>query len=197
MFNNISNKQIQLFYDSACENLQHLIVFRLNKTESEIWKELFNNKRKLLNDYCKHKNLDFAEVCNSEDLKYEVAMEVLKKHIKDLMAVKSRLDVQLKKAGLKLSPITNGLEKAPWLVLFNSPLSQAWWSKNTKKVRDAITEEDQQLPEYLHLTTTVDLIRDNWINPGEIVPDIKTYKKLLNKEVHPAITALVLKVAGK
>lgn len=197
MFENITNKQIQIFYDSACENLQHLILFRLNKTEDEIWKELFNNKRKLLSDYCKSKNLDFAEVCNSNDQKYEVALCVLEKSIKDLMTVKSKLDIELKELGLKLSPITNGLEKAPWLVLFKSPLDLKWWTINTKTVFKALSEEDKQLPEYLHLTTTVNIIHDNWIKPGEILPNIKLYKDLLNKEVHPKITALVLKATGK
>jgi hypothetical protein len=197
MFKNLTDNQIQLFYNSACENLQHLISFRINTSELEIWKELFSTKRKLLSEYCKSKNLDFAEVCNSTPLKSEVAMSVLEKSIKELMTIKAKLDIEIKEKGLETYTISNGLEKAPWLVLFKSPLDLKWWTINTNKVFNAISEEDKQLPEYLHLTTTVKLIHDNWIKPGEIIPDIKLYKELINKEVHPKINALVLKHIGK
>lgn len=198
MLSNLLIEDLQKGYDASCKELQDLIIYRLNTRGAEIFKDLFDTQRHLVDEYCAENDLDLALVAMQKDktTQVNIGLEIIEAQIHQKLKekiAKDKLikeDTIIKELGLKCYVISNGIENAPWLKLFNSPLSLQWWTKNTSEI---INNCDKEHIGYEKLVRVVNAIRDNWIKPQDVLPDIEAYNELMNFQVPEEVKDLVVK----
>lgn len=198
MLSNLLIEDLQKGYDASCKELQDLIIYRLNTRGAEIFKDLFDTQRHLVDEYCAENDLDLALVAMQKDktTQVNIGLEIIEAQIHQKLKEKIakdkifKEDTLIKELGLKCYVISNGIENAPWLKLFNSPLSLQWWTKNTDLV---LKESNVNHPGYEKLVRVVNAIKVNWIKPQDVLPDIEAYNELMSFQVPEEVKDLVVK----
>ncbi len=89
--------------------------------------------------------------------------------------------------------ITNGIEDCPWLALLNSPNNLAWFVKRTDKVVECLDSNNKW---YDYVVQTIENIKDNWIDPQSVKPDLDDYWQLMDLAVPDEVKDLILKSSG-
>ena len=204
----ISNNILELIeagYKQHCEGITKLVEERLNVPAVEIFSRLFKEHRGVVNAYCDKYNIDLASVLEANDMevKQKVALSIIENDIMTALGSKSRYDDEIKllyavaptgqQLGIKPIRITNGIENAPWLALFNSPNNLAWFVKRTDKVIECLDPNNKW---YDFIVQTVETIKDNWIDPQSVKPNLDDYWQLIDLEVPDEVKALVVKSSG-
>lgn len=189
-------KLIEIGYEAHCSCIQTLVNERLNSPAEEIFSRYFKEQRDSVNDYCKKTNIDLLAVleANNIEVKRQVGLALIEDELRFSLGTKSKYDSEFQELGItKKVQITNGIENAPWLALFNSPVSLQWWSKNTSKVMDKLSCTDKQ---FNYISTVVERIKANWIDPQQTRPDREAYWQLMELKVTDEIKQLILKQPG-
>ena len=107
---------------------------------------------------------------------------------------KTEIDAELRNIDFNIEQsLTNGIENCPWLALFDSPKNLIWFNRKTKKVLDNI---DPNHKYYDWLVKTVDNIKQGWVNPKDLAPDLDDYYQLVDLELPEEIKELVVKHSG-
>lgn len=173
---------MSLGYRQTCDELKALIMYRIETSPDEIFEDLFTTSRASVDDYCSRHAIDLAGVLLEGDRKAKesIALGIIEKNIKEGIREKAQYDEDIKKRNISTIRITNGIEDCPWLKLFNSPNNLQWWSKNTGRV---LEQCDPSHPSYDKAVRVINHIRDNWINPQDILPNLEVYKQLMTYEV--------------
>lgn len=203
----ISNNILELIeagYKQHCDGITKLVEERLNVPAVDIFSRLFKEHRGVVNAYCDKYNIDLASVLEANDIevKQRVALSIIENDIMTALGSKSRYDDELKQLGsqspterrsIKTIRITNGIENCPWLALFNSPNNLAWFVKRTDKVIECLDPNNKW---YDFIVQTVETIKDNWIDPQSVKPNLDDYWQLRDLAVPDEVKALVVKSSG-
>jgi hypothetical protein len=168
-----------------------LILYRLNTKGVEIFEDLLETSREVVEDYCKSNSIDLLKVCNSKDTiaKEMIGLKIIEINILEGITIKAKKDVEIKQLGLTPYVITNKVEEAPWLKLFNSPLAPQWWTKNTNFIIN--DEHCKEHPGYEKLVRVSKAIHDQWIRPQEVLPNIEAYNELMSLSVPQEVQDLI------
>jgi len=191
MLSKLLLEDLQRGYDLSCLEFQELILYRLNTDGVEIFEDLLETAREVVENYCSCNSIDLLKVCNSRDTiaKGIIGLKIIEIQIHEGIATKAKKDVEIKELGLKTYNISNKIEEAPWLKLFNSPLVPQWWTKNTNLIIS--NESCKEHPGYKKLVNVTKAIRDQWIKPENILPDIEAYNELMSLSVPQEVQDLV------
>ena len=186
---------IEAGYKQHCNEISALVYERLNVPAVEVFSRLFKEKRGIINSYCDRYEIDLAGVLEANDTETQqsIALSIIENDIMTALATKSRYDSEIKQLGIKPIRITNGIENAPWLALFNSPNNLAWFVKRTDKVIERLDSNNKW---YNFVVQTIETIKNNWIDPQSVKPDLDDYWQLIDLEVPDPVKDLVVKFAG-
>lgn len=194
----ISNNILKLIesgYKQHCERITELVYERLNVPADEIFSRLFREHRGVINAYCDRYAVDLASILEANDVevKQRVALSIIDNDIMTALGSKSKYDDEIKQLGIKPIRITNGIENAPWLALFNSPNNLAWFVKRTDKVIECLDSNNKW---HDFIVQTIEGIKANWIDPQSVKPKLDNYWQLMDLEVPDEVKDLVVKSAG-
>lgn len=195
----ISNNILELIetgYKQHCDDISALVHERLNIPAEEIFSRYFKEHRGVLDSYCDKHNIDLASMLEANDVesKRTIGLALIEDDIRLKLGKKSMYDTDLKQSGInKHIRITNGIENAPWLALFNNPINLQWWSKNTSKVLENLQCSEKQ---YNYIVKAVEVIKAHWVDPQSTRPDREAYWELMEMEVPDEIRKLILKFSG-
>lgn len=186
---------ISLGYEQECNLLQELVNRRINTDASVILNDYIQSERKYVDDYCQENFIDLVEQLGSIDSKRSLGLKLIENKILNTFKVKSKVDAELKNLefDFKLDCLTNGIEKCPWLALFNSPKDLRWFNRRTRQVLDNI---DPNHKYYDWIATTINKIKQGWINPQDLVPDLDDYYQLADLDLPEEIKKLIVKHSG-
>ncbi len=191
----ISNNILELIeagYKQHCDSISALVYERLNVPADEIFSRLFKEHRGVVNAYCDKYSIDLASVLEANDMevKQRIALSIIENDIMTALGSKSKYDDEIKQLGIKTIRITNGIENAPWLALFNSPNNLAWFVKRTDKVIECLDSNNKW---YDFIVQTVETIKANWIDPQSVKPDLDDYWQLMDLTVPEEVKDLMVK----
>lgn len=194
----ISNNILELIeagYKQHCERIRKLVYERLNIPAEEIFSKLFKEHRGVINAYCDKYTIDLASVLEANDIevKQKVALSIIDNDIMTALGSKSKYDDEIKELGIKTIRITNGIENCPWLALFSSPNNLAWFVKRTDKVIECLDSSDKW---YDFIVQSIETIKNNWIDPQSVKPNLDDYWQLMDLDVPEEVKDLVVKSAG-
>ncbi len=194
----ISNNILELIeagYKQHCERISALVYERLNIPADEIFSRLFREHRSVINAYCDRYTIDLPSVLEANDVegKQRVALSIIDNDIMTMLGSKSKYDDEIKQLGIKPIRITNGIEKCSWLTLFSSPNNLAWFVKRTDKVLECLDSNNKW---YDYVVQTIETIKDNWIDPQSVKPNLDDYWQLMDLEVPDEVKDLVVKLSG-
>ncbi len=194
----ISNNIFELIeagYKQHCEVISALVYERLNVPADEIFSRLFREHRGVVDTYCDKKSIDLASVleANNIEVKQNIGLSIIENDIMTTLSSKSKYDDELKQLGIKTIRITNGIENAGWLALFNSPNNLAWFVKRTDKVIECLDSNNKW---YDFIVQTIETIKANWIDPQSVKPNLDDYWQLMDLEVPDEVKDLVLFHSG-
>ena len=140
---------------------------------------------------------------NEVEAKQSIALNIIENDIMTALGSKSRYDDEIKllyavaptgqQLGIKPIRITNGIENAGWLALFNSPNNLAWFVKRTDKVIEYLDSNNKW---YDFIVQTVDNIKANWIDPQSVKPNLDDYWQLMDLAVPDEVKDLIVKQSG-
>ncbi len=197
----ISNNILELIeagYKQHCDSISTLVDERLNVPADEIFSRLFKEHRGVVNAYCDKYAIDLASVleANNVEVKQSIALNIVENDIMYALGSKSKYDGEIKQLGIKTIKITNGIEDCPWLALFNSPNNLAWFVKRTDKVIECLDRDYPDNKWYDYVVQTIETIKDNWIDPQSVKPDLDDYWQLMDLAVPDEVKDLILKSSG-
>ena len=192
--NNIKNL-ISLGYEQECNLLQELVNRRINTDASTILDDYIQNERSYVDNYCQENDLDLVSELNSINSKRSLGLKLIENQIFTILDVKSKVDAELSNIDFNSETIclTNGIEDCPWLALFNSPKNRGWFNRRTSQVLDNI---DPNHKYYGWLVETINNIKQGWIDPQDLVPDLDDYYQLAELKLPEEIKELVVKQSG-
>ncbi|MBE9047608.1 hypothetical protein IQ255_24920 [Pleurocapsales cyanobacterium LEGE 10410] len=191
----ISNNILELIeagYKQHCDSISTLVYERLNVSADQIFSRLFKEHRGVVNAYCDKHDIDLASVleANNIEVKQDIGLSIIENDIMTALGSKSKYDDEIKQLGIKTIRITNGIEDCPWLTLFNSPNNLAWFVKRTDKVIEYLDPNNKW---YDFIVQTIETIKDNWIDPQSVKPNLDDYWQLMDLEVPEEVKDLVVK----
>ena len=197
----ISNNILELIeagYKQHCDGISTLVDERLNVPAVDIFSRLFKEHRGVVNAYCDKYAIDLASVleANNVEVKQSIALNIVENDIMYALGSKSKYDGEIKQLGIKTIKITNGIEDCPWLALFNSPNNLAWFVKRTDKVIECLDRDYPDNKWYDYVVQTIETIKDNWIDPQSVKPDLDDYWQLMDLAVPDEVKDLILKSSG-
>ena len=178
-------------YREICNDIQELVMRRIETSSVDILADYITSDRAYVESYCNKYGIDLVEVLTgSEEYKGKVGLKLIENEIMSLLGDKSRYDTEIK--SLRISPIriTNGIENCGWLALFNSPNNLAWFVKRTDKFIESLDTNNEW---YDYIVDTISNIKDNWIDPQNVKPDIEMYHALMALEVDEPVKDLLVK----
>ena len=182
---------IERGYSEICADIKSLVMRRIEVEGVDILAEYISSDRKYVESYCSKYNIDLVEVLTgNEKYKGSLGIRLIENKIMTLLASKSKYDAEIKGLGISPIRITNGIEDCPWLALFNSPNNLAWFVKRTDKFIEGL---DCNHKWYDYIVQTIETIKDNWIDPQSVKPDLESYQILMELEVDEPVKDLVVK----
>lgn len=183
---------IEAGYKQHCERITTLVDERLNVPAEEIFSRLFKEQRGVVNAYCGKYGIDLASVLEANDVevKQSIALNIIENDIMYALGSKSKYDNEIKELGIKTIRITNGIENCPWLTLFNSPNNLAWFVKRTDKVIENLDSNNKW---YDFIVQTIETIKENWIDPQSVKPNLDDYWQLMDLVVPDEVKDLIVK----
>ncbi|MEM8720988.1 MAG: hypothetical protein AAGE84_17105 [Cyanobacteria bacterium P01_G01_bin.39] len=178
-------------YKEICNDIQLLVMRRIEVSSVDILADYITNDRAYVERYCSKYGIDLVEVLTGdEECKVSLGLRLIENEIMSLLGDKSRYDTEIKSLGISPVRITNGIENCGWLALMNSPNNLAWFVKRTDKFIEAIDPNNEW---YDYIVDTISNIKDNWIDPQNVKPDIEMYHALMALEVDEPIKDLLVK----
>ena len=182
---------IERGYREICNDIQELVMRRIEASSVDVLADYIADDRKYVEGYCGRHNIDLVEVLTgSEEAKGDLGLRLVENKIMYLLGAKSKYDTEIKCLSISPIRITNGIENAPFIALFNSPNNLAWFVKRTDKFIDAIDPNNEW---YDYIVDTIGNIKDNWIDPQCVKPDIEMYQALMALEVDEPVKDLLVK----
>ena len=182
---------IERGYSEICADIQELVMRRIEASSVDILAEYISSHRKYVESYCSKYGIDLVEVLTGADEnKSSLSLRLIENEIMTLLASKSKYDTEIKSLGISPIRITNGIEDCPWLALFNSPNNLAWFVKRTDKFIEGL---DSNHKWYDYIVQTIETIKDNWIDPQCVKPDLESYQVLMALEVDRPVKDLLVK----
>ena len=182
---------IERGYSEICADIKSLVMRRIEVEGVDILAEYISSNRKYVESYCSKYGVDLVEVLTGdEECKGKIGLRLVENEIMTLLASKSKYDAEIKSLGISPIRITNGIEDCPWLALFNSPNNLAWFVKRTDKFIEGL---DCNHKWYDYIVQTIETIKDNWIDPQSVKPDLESYQVLMELEVDEPVKDLVVK----
>ena len=182
-------------YRNHCEEIKELVLKRVQYSGSVLLEDYIADDRGYVEGYCNRHNIDLVAVLTgSEEYKGEIGLRLIENQIMFLLGSKSKYDTEIKSLSISPIRITNGIEDAPWLALFNSPNNLAWFVKRTDKFIESL---DCNHKWYDYIVQTISNIKDMWIDPQSVKPNIEDYHALMNLEVDEPVKDLVVKHSGR
>ena len=182
---------IERGYSEICADIKSLVMRRIEVEGVDILAEYISSDRKYVESYCSKYGVDLVEVLTGdEECKGKIGLRLVENEIMTLLASKSKYDAEIKSLGISPIRITNGIEDCPWLALFNSPNNLAWFVKRTDKFIEGL---DCNHKWYDYIVQTIETIKDNWIDPQSVKPDLESYQVLMELEVDEPVKDLVVK----
>ena len=178
-------------YREICNDIQELVMRRIEASSVDILADYITSDRAYVESYCNKYGIDLVEVLTgSEEYKGKVGLRLIENEIMSLLGDKSRYDTEIKSLSISPIRITNGIENCPWLALFNSPNNLAWFVKRTDKFIESLDTNNEW---YDYIVDTISNIKDNWIDPQNVKPDIEMYHALMALEVDEPVKDLLVK----
>ena len=178
-------------YKEICADIQLLVMRRIEVEGVDILANYISENRKYVENYCSRHNIDLVEVLTGdEECKGKIGLRLIENEIMSLLGDKSRYDTEIKSLGISPVRITNGIENAPWLALFNSPNNLAWFVKRTDKFIESLDTNNEW---YDYIVETINNIKNNWIDPQSVKPDIEMYHALMALKVDEPVKDLLVK----
>ncbi len=185
---------IQVGYRQHCEDIKLLVDKRINCNNAEILDDYIKEQRGYVESYCIKNNIDLVSIITgSEEDKAKLGLSLIENKIMAMLGSKCQYDSELKSLNIKTERILNGIENAPWLVLFGSPNNLAWFVKRTDKVVENLDPNDEW---YEYIVETISNIKDNWIDPQSLKPDLEKYWFLMNLPVDEEVKERVVFPSG-
>ena len=182
---------IERGYSEICADIQELVMRRILIDSAVIMAEYISSDRRYVESYCSKYGVDLVEVLTGDDEhKGSLGLRLIENEIMTLLASKSKYDTEIKSLGISPIRITNGIEDCPWLALFNSPNNLAWFVKRTDKFIEGL---DSNHKWYDYIVQTIETIKDNWIDPQCVKPDLESYQILMALEVDRPVKDLLVK----
>ena len=182
---------IERGYSEICADIKSLVMRRIEVEGVDILAEYISSNRKYVESYCSKYGIDLVEVLTGDEEQRSVlGLRLIKNEIMTLLASKSKYDAEIKSLGISPIRITNGIENCPWLSLFNSPNNLAWFVKRTDKFIETLNVNHKW---YNYIVETVETIKDNWIDPQSVKPDLDMYAVLMDLEVDEEVKDLAVK----
>jgi len=178
-------------YREICNDIQELVMRRIEASSVDILADYITSDRAYVESYCNKYGIDLVEVLTGADEnKSSLSLRLIENEIMTLLASKSKYDTEIKSLGISPIRITNGIEDCPWLALFNSPNNLAWFVKRTDKFIEGL---DSNHKWYDYIVQTIETIKDNWIDPQCVKPDLESYQVLMALEVDRPVKDLLVK----
>ena len=182
---------IERGYSEICADIKSLVMRRIEVKGVDILAEYISSNRKYVESYCSKYGVDLVEILTGDEEQRSVlGLRLVENEIMTLLASKSKYDAEIKSLGISPIRITNGIEDCPWLALFNSPNNLAWFVKRTDKFIEGL---DCNHKWYDYIVQTIETIKDNWIDPQSVKPDLESYQILMELEVDEPVKDLVVK----
>jgi hypothetical protein len=184
---------IERGYSEICADIKELVIRRIEIKGAVILTNYVSEDRNYVEGYCTKHNIDLINVLTgNEEYKEEVGLKLIENEIMTLLASKSKYDDEIKQ--LKISPIriTNGIENAPWLALFDSPNNLQWFVKRSNQVIESLPNNKW----YEYICKTIETIKANWVDPQSVIPNLGDYQQLMDLKVPDEVKDLVVKPSG-
>lgn len=181
-------------YNLHCNKVKSLMDDYIHSDGLELLESYLTEDRRYVESHCKDRDVDLISVLmGPEDEKSSLGKSLVKAKMLDELKLKSAYDAEVEAVGIKTVQFTNGIEQAPWLALFGSPLDLKWFTRNSNNI---IKEIDHDEPYRDALVNAVEAIRSNWVDPQKVAPDLKKYHDLMSRNVPGQISELVAKHSG-
>ena len=181
-------------YSEICNDIQKLVMRRIEASSIDILADYITDDRGYVENYCNKYGIDLVEVLTgSEEVKGKVGLRLIENEIMSLLGDKSRYDTEIKSLSISPIRITNGIENCGWLALFSSPNNLAWFVKRTDKFIESLEQNERSNEWYDYIVDTISNIKDNWIDPQNVKPDIEMYHALMALEVDEPVKDLLVK----
>ena len=185
-------------YKQHCNRIEVLVHERLNVPAVEIFSRLFKEQRGNVNAYCDKYDIDLASILEADDIeaKQKIGLSIIEDNIEALVRIKSRFEDECKQQSIHFKPIkiTNGIEDCPWLTLFNSPNDLKWFARRTNMIIESLDPNNEY---YDSIFKTIEKIKDKWIDPQSVIPNIDDYWHLKDLTVPERVEDLVVKHSGQ
>ena len=178
-------------YREICNDIQELVMRRIEASSVDILADYITSNRAYVESYCNKYGIYLVEVLTGrEEYKGKVGLKLIENEIMSLLGDKSRYDTEIKSLSISPIRITNGIENCGWLALFNSPNNLAWFVKRTDKFIESLDTNNEW---YDYIVDTISNIKDNWIDPQNVKPDVEMYHALMALEVDEPVKDLLVK----
>lgn len=181
-------------YNKYCDRIEELIQERINFDGEAILDSYVVEQRVYVDSYCEKHKIDLVSVLtNGKVPKQQLGLSLIENEIMTMIEAKSRYDDEVKKVNISTRSFTNGVENAPWLALFGSPNNLQWFNRRTKEV---ISKLDPSNKWHDYIVGTIEDIRNDWVDPQSVKPNLSSYWKLMNIQVPDEAKDLVVKASG-
>ena len=185
---------INLGYKQECNLWQELVNRRINTDASVILDDYIQNERAYVENYCQENSIDLVSELSSKDSKRRLGLQLIENQIAKTRDAKTEVDAELKNIDFNIKQsLTNGIENCPWLALFNSPKTLLSFKRRSSKVLANLNPNHKY---YGWLVETINNIKEGWIDPQDLVPDLDDYYQLADLELPEEIKELVVKQSG-
>lgn len=181
-------------YSQHCDDIKDLVDKRISSNGADILKDYIKKSRGYVESYCNKHNIDLLSILNgSREDKNKLGLSLIENEIMFLFRNKGQYDNELKTLNIKTERILNGIEDAPWLILFGSPNNLAWFVKRTDKVIECLDPDDEWTE---FIIETIENIKVDWIDPQSVKPDLEKYWALMNMPLDEEVKERVVFPSG-